>query len=100
MKRILLLFVCLIFIGQVYADSFGQRNATAATFTTVGSPFRTSDNCRSVTFIFRASYTGQVAGAAFTSTDVPLTITAQSQDTLRSIPFTVTAGTLIVVEQK
>lgn len=58
----------------------------------------TINNCQSVTFIFRSSFTGTVGGVAFTAADVPLTIRAEHGSVLRAIPYTVTAGTLAIVE--
>jgi hypothetical protein len=84
-------------IAPLRADQFTQRNTTLETRTT-GQNGSTHDGCRTVIFIFHASFTGTVGGQAFTSSDVPLRLEAQSQDTLRAIPFTVTAGSVVVVE--
>lgn len=75
----------------------GQR-VTDVELKATGQNGSTINNCTQVTFIFRASYTGNIGGIAFTSADVPLTVRAENGSVLRQIPYTVTAGTLVLVQ--
>jgi hypothetical protein len=99
MKKYIVILSLFLLAPIVFGQGqFGQRNTTVTTYTSAGSPFNTNNNDRVVIFIFRSSYTGNVGNSAFTSSDVPLRIEAPSGDTLRAIPFTCTAGTVVVVE--
>ncbi len=53
---------------------------------------------RRVTFHFATGYTGNVAGAPFVAADAPLVIAAPQDDYLSSIAYTVTAGSVRIVE--
>jgi len=82
-----------------FAD-FGQEQVTITTATTGSNTTARLINDRTVTFIFRTGFTGTINGAAFTSSDVPLILKAQDNSTVGPVTYVVTAGTLIVVEQK
>lgn len=105
-KNIPLFTILLCFLACAW---FGLRDVTAQSGTqgqlatdvelkSTGQNGSTINNCTQVTFIFRASYTGNIGGIAFTSTDVPLTIRADAGSVLRAIPYTVTAGTLAIAQ--
>lgn len=100
MKRtILILAICLAFLVNAPAQTSTQgQRVTQVELKSTGQNGSTLNTASQVTFIFRASYTGNVGGIAFTSADVPLTIRAENGSTLRAVPFTVTAGTLVVVQ--
>lgn len=86
------------FIPDVKAQTSGQVQLVAdVELRGVGANGKTRDDCQQVTFIFRASYTGNIGGVAFTSADVPLTVRADNGNVLRQIPYTVTAGSLVVI---
>lgn len=88
-----------LLMGEAQAQTSGQgQMAVDVELRGAGSNGNTINNCTEVTFIFRSSYTGNIGGVAFTSTDVPLKIKADNGSTLRQIPFTVTAGTLVIIE--
>lgn len=100
MKRpilILVLWLCLLCALRGQTSTQGQLVADIELKSTGGNG-STINNCQSVTFIFRSSYTGNINGIAFTATDTPLYIRAEHGSVLRSIPYTVTAGTLCIVE--
>jgi hypothetical protein len=51
-----------------------------------------------VTFVFRAGCTCTIGGSTFTSTDLPLTVQATFESVLASIPWSVSAGVLTILE--
>lgn len=96
---LLILTILCLSLGQLQAQTstLGQR-VTDVELKSTGQNGSTIANCTQVTFIFRASYTGNIGGVAFTSADVPLTIQALNGNVLRPVPYTVTAGTLAIVQ--
>jgi hypothetical protein len=102
MKRFALVSVLtLLSFSMVRADTTGQEQVSIKTCTSSSNSSGTLSGDRSVTFIFHASFAGTIAGNnQFTSADVPLKINAESGDTLGPITYTVTAGTLLIVEAK
>ncbi len=100
MKRpilIMAIWFCLLCALRAQTSSQGQLVAEVE-LRGIGANGSTINNCQSVTFIFRSSYTGNIGGVAFTATDVPLTIRAEHGSVLRAIPYTVTAGSLAIIE--
>ena len=95
MKKLLVLVLCL-FPFLAFADQ-GQEQLIV-THATSGTT--TVNQARSVTFIFRASFTGTINGMAFTSSDIPLRLEAQSGDTIGPITCVVSAGSLDIIALK
>jgi len=98
---LLAIFAAVIWLGfgPVYGQGSTQSQlAVDVELKSAGASGNTFNNCQSVTFIFRSSFTGTVGGIAFTSTDVPLTVRAEHGDRLRAVPYVVTAGTLCLIE--
>lgn len=90
------LFLALLFIATAaFADK--QVNAYNAP---TGSGKSVAHGCTYVLFDL-VGFTGTISGASFSNQTVLLPIPA-SQDgmTLSAIPYTVTSGTLIIVEQR
>lgn len=98
--KILILALWLALIPTAYPQGqvFGQRGVSvesrAATTTD-----RIREGARSVTFLFSSDYTGTIKGIAFAGTrDVQITLEAPDGDTLGDIAYTVTAGTLRIIQ--
>lgn len=99
MKKLLLIAGIGLSLVTAHAQTSSQGQlATDVELKSATTTGNTINNCQSVTFIFRSSFTGTVGGVAFTATDVPLTIRAEHGSVLRAIPYTVTAGSLVLVE--
>lgn len=97
MKFLLSAILSLALINGAFAQA---RTVRAATFTAATANGTVTGGSKEVTFIFGATFTGTVGGVAFTSTDVPLRITAGYNDVLAAIPYTVAAGTVRIVQVK
>lgn len=101
MKRYFVLLVCsFVLCGTVRADQAVQIETFA---TPQASGAHIKAGCSSVTFIFNSSFVGTIQGAAFTgSTDSSVFIPANGSgpgiNRLSDVYFTITAGSLRVVE--
>lgn len=72
------------------------RTPTISTATANGT---VAAGTRNVTFIFSSTFTGSILGVAYAgSTDASQTFNAGSADALAEIAYTVTAGSLRIVE--
>lgn len=102
-RKIVALLIGLALLLTVATRAHGQSGTQGQLVTDVELKSATTsgttiNNCRSVTFIFRSSFTGTVGGIAFTASDVPLTVRADNGNVLRAIPYSVTAGTLVIAQ--
>lgn len=96
MKKYLLIFLLLFSLQPLYPDQFTQRQVIAKSVTSSGF---VSHGDRNVTFIFSSDFTGTIQAVAFAgSADKSLTLSAESQDVLGDIYYTVTGGTLRIIE--
>lgn len=107
MKRI---FICLFLLcaalapaqtttqdGALVTTVIGKRRT--ASITSVNASGSVAAGAKSITFIFSLDFTGTVAGGAFTgAADTSITITAPGADTLSAVAYTVTAGSIRIVE--
>jgi len=95
MKLKLLIALAITLLAcPLYAKDLGVDITSATTDGTVAA------RARQVTFIFRSTFVGTISGVAFSGgsgNDAGLTIKAPAGDTMLSIPYTISAGTLIIV---
>jgi hypothetical protein len=96
MKRLLCLFIIALTCSFAAADQFGQRQVSVHPLTGTGT---IKHGCRYVLFDL-VGFSGSIGNVTFSSITKLLPIPAQSQDTLGDIPYTVTGGTLNVIEER
>ena len=87
--------LCLICISA-FGDINQQRAANIYTATSNGT---VAAGCRSLIFIFSATFVGTVNGTAFNgNTDASLQIPVNAGDWLGPVKYTVTAGSVRIME--
>lgn len=93
MKKTLLILIAAMCIPTLsWAQTFGQEQVTTLAVTTAGT---VPAGARSIIFSAPSGVTGTIATAPFVASE-RRTLAAQSGDTLASVPYTVSGGTLYI----
>lgn len=102
MKKLILIAAVM---ATVATTTWAQSNVTIVgklrtpTITSVTSSGTVAAGARNVTFVFSSTFTGSILGVAYAgSSDASQTISAGSADALDAIAYTVTAGSMRIVD--
>lgn len=85
--------------GSLTATVTGASTQRTPTITTVTGSGTVAAGSRKLTFVFSSDFAGSVLGATFSGpTDNSVTIDAPSGDTLGAVIYTVTAGSVRIIQ--